>query len=57
MDTNPNNIQDFSLSEGGPFHSAMVKMRLHNKQGKLAFVCLCATWVLLVRCVISPGWR
>ena len=47
--TNPNNIQDFSLSEGGPFHSAMMKMRLHNKQGKLTFVCLCATWVSLLR--------
>ncbi len=48
MDTIDRASEDFSLSEGGPFHDALVKMRLYNNQGKLAVVGLCITWLPLV---------
>ncbi len=55
METNPNNAGDFSLSEGGPFHRALLKMRLHNKQGKLALVGFCFTWVPLALITAIEG--
>ncbi len=48
MDTDQQSSEDFSLSEGGPFNDALVKMGLHNKHGRLALVGLCITWVPLV---------
>ncbi len=48
MNTNHYASEDFSLSEGGPFHDAMVRMHLQNKQGKLAVAGLCITWLPLV---------
>jgi hypothetical protein len=48
MNTNRNISEDFALSEGGPFHNAMVKMGMYNKQGKLAVAILCITWLPLV---------
>jgi hypothetical protein len=43
-----NSAEDFSLAEGGPFHKAVVRMRLQDKQGKLAIAALCITWLPLV---------
>src|SRR3954469_12422359 len=40
--------EDFSLSEGGPIHDAMVKVHLPNKQGMLAAAGLCIAWLPLV---------
>lgn len=48
MDTNHNDAENFSLSAGGPFNEALVKMKLNNSQGKLALVALCITWLPLV---------
>jgi hypothetical protein len=48
MNTNQQTSEDFLLSEGGPFHKALVKMNLYNKQGKLALVSLCISWLPLV---------
>src|SRR4051794_40965294 len=48
MITTPINANDFLLSEGGPFNHIMVKMRLDNRQGKLAIAALCITWLPLV---------
>jgi len=54
MNANVQSDNDFSLSEGGPFHDAMVKMRLQNKQLKLAVLGLCLTWLpLIVICTIE----
>ena len=48
METNQHKPEIFSLSAGGPFHNVLVKMRLHQKQGRLAIICLFITWVPLV---------
>src|SRR3954468_13129638 len=48
MNTIHHTSEDFSLSEGGPIHNAMVKVHLPNKQGKLAVVGLCITWLPLI---------
>src|SRR3954463_1798628 len=48
MDTTLHSAENFSLSEGGPIHDAMLKMHLQNKQGKLAVVGLCITWLPLI---------
>ena len=48
MEKKINNPEDFSLSAGGPFHNILVKMGLHNEQGKLAIVCVCFTWLPLL---------
>jgi hypothetical protein len=47
--------ENFSLSEGGPFHNALVKMRLSDKQGKLVLVILCITWLPLVIITFIEG--
>src|SRR3954464_87012 len=48
MNTIHHSSEDFSLSEGGLIHNAMVKMHLPNKQGMLAVVGLCITWLPLI---------
>src|SRR5437764_1473632 len=48
MYTTLHSTENFSLSEGGPIHDAMLKMHLQNQQGKLAVVGLCITWLPLV---------
>ena len=48
MDTNQQFPEYFSISEGGPVHSALVKMRLHKNQKKIMLVFLCITWLPLV---------
>src|SRR3954462_7263835 len=48
MNTPPHSSEDFLLSEGGPFNRALERMHLHNRQGKLAIVGLCITWLPLV---------
>ena len=55
METNNQNSENFSLSEGGPFHNALVKMRLSDKQGKLVLVVLCITWLPLVIITFIEG--
>jgi hypothetical protein len=48
MNATQNNSEGFTLSEGGPFNEALMKMGLHKKQGKLALISLCITWLPLV---------
>ena len=55
MDNNNHSSENFSLSEGGPFHNAMVKMRLTDKQGILVLVGLCITWLPLVIITLIEG--
>ncbi|MEI7982655.1 MAG: hypothetical protein WCI71_13470 [Bacteroidota bacterium] len=55
METTNQNSENFSLSEGGPFHNALVKMRLSDKQGKLVLVVLCITWLTLVIITFIEG--
>jgi hypothetical protein len=48
MVTNKGLFGDFAISEGGLFDRTLLKMHLHNKQGKLALVSLCIAWLPLV---------
>jgi hypothetical protein len=52
---NYQNSENFSLSEGGPFHNALVKMRLSGNQGKLVLMGLCLTWLPLVIITFIEG--
>jgi len=47
METNHHTAENFSLSEGGPFYTALVKMRLLNHPGKIIVAGLCITWLPL----------
>jgi len=55
MDTTTQPQEEFLLSEGGPFYRALERMRLHNRQGKLAIVGLCITWLPLVIITAMEG--
>ncbi len=48
MDTDQTTPEDFSLSEGGPFHRALVKTKLINHPGKLRLIGLFIAWVPLL---------
>jgi hypothetical protein len=48
MDRDQKTPEDFSLSEGGPFHRALVRTKLVNNPVKIALISLCITWIPLV---------
>lgn len=48
MDIDQKTPEDFSLSEGGPFHRALVKTKLINRPGKVALIGLFIAWVPLL---------
>ena len=54
MDPQPNNSTYFTLSDGGPFYKAMVKMHLLNIK-RLAIAALCITWLPLVAITAMEG--
>lgn len=47
MDSKPQNSFDFTLLGGGPFHKALIKLRVHNIK-RAAVAALCMTWLPLV---------
>ena len=55
MDISAHSQEDFSLSAGGPFNRALERMHLHNRQGKLAVLGLCFTWLPLVAITLIEG--
>ena len=48
MDIDQKTPEDFSLSEGGPFHRALLRTGLTNNPGKLALIILCFSWLPLI---------
>ena len=54
MDAHLNNLKYFTLSDGGPFYKAMVKLRLLNIK-RLAIAALCITWLPLVVLTAMEG--
>jgi hypothetical protein len=55
MATNHYRTEEFYISEGGPYHNAIMKMHLHNRVFKLAFLILCITWLPLVIITFFEG--
>jgi hypothetical protein len=47
MVINQTSYEDFSLSGGGPFHNALVRLNLHNHHIKPVLVAWCITWLPL----------
>ena len=45
MQTHLSTSENFSLSAGGPFDNALIKMGMQNKPKKLALLVLCITWL------------
>ena len=54
MDAQLNNLKYFTLSNGGPFYKAMVKLHLLNIK-RLAVAALCITWLPLVAITAMEG--
>lgn len=55
MDINQKTPDDFSLSEGGPFHRALVNAKLINYPLRIALISLCITWIPLVIITAANG--
>jgi len=55
MDISAHSKEDFSLSAGGPFNRVLERMHLQNRQGKLAVLGLCITWLPLVVITVIEG--
>ncbi len=55
MDTDQKTPEDFSLSEGGPFHRVLVSTNLINHPAKIALISLCISWIPLVIITAANG--